>query len=100
MRGRLIGPPSACTSLDQLIDHYEQHAADAHHTRNGRPVVRTLSDGKPTATTGITDPDLRRALLQREELLHRTKPQPPHTPPGRPITASTTHPHRRITTSA
>ena len=69
-----------CDNLDQLVERYEHHAADAHSAGRGRPVVRTLPDGKPTATTGITDPDIRRALLQREELLQRTKIQTPQRP--------------------
>ena len=59
-------------NLNQLIDHYEHLAARAQQRRGGRPVVRTLRDGRPTATTGITDPAVRRALMDREEILDRT----------------------------
>ncbi len=34
--------------------------------------MRTLRDGRPTATTGITDLAVRRALMGREEILDRT----------------------------
>ena len=60
------------TDLDQLTDHYERATQHAKRDHGAHSAVRTLRDGQPTSTVGITDPDIRRALLQREELINRT----------------------------
>jgi hypothetical protein len=57
--------------------------------------VRTLAGGQVTATIGITDPDTRRALLDREELLDRTQPEPGRALQNRPDHLHATVEHQR-----
>ncbi len=83
----------ACTAtnLDAVIEQFEQHVTEAHRRHRGQPVVRTITGGQATATIGITDPDTRRALLDREELLDRTRPEP-----GRAIQNRPDHLHAAV----
>jgi conjugative relaxase-like TrwC/TraI family protein len=83
------------TTLDTVIEQFEQHVTEAHHRHRGQPAVRTLAGGQVTATIGITDPDTRRALLDREELLDRTQPEPGRALQNRPDHLHATVEHQR-----
>jgi conjugative relaxase-like TrwC/TraI family protein len=58
------------TDLDEITNRYAGHAAAAARARHYRPVVPLVpGTSTPSAVNGITDPDTRTALLDREHLL-------------------------------
>jgi hypothetical protein len=95
----MLLPEIVCNAanLDTVIERYEQNVTAAHHQHRGQSVVRTLPDGQATATIGITDPDTRRALLDREELFERARQQPSSRPSTRPTHQRGIDTHPRTT---
>jgi hypothetical protein len=82
------------TDLDQIIDRYARHASAAARARRYRPVAPLVAGTTtPTAVTGITDPDTRAALLDREHLLAAAQRAAALTGTAQPAPSDVPRPH-------